>query len=50
MWLFRLSRWLAKPLEGHGFYQEDNELERLRSMLDFFDRHIGAGAMTAATN
>lgn len=34
--------WLAKPTEGHGFYDEDNREEFFVKLLDFLDRHIGA--------
>lgn len=33
--------WLAKPLEGHGFYREENRLELYEKLLAFLDRHIG---------
>ncbi len=35
---------LVKPLEGHGFYSEDNRVELYDRMLAFFDKRIGAPA------
>src|SRR5690606_38248886 len=34
--------------EEHGFYKEENNLHLYTEMLDFFDRHIGAGAAAGA--
>jgi dipeptidyl aminopeptidase/acylaminoacyl peptidase len=36
--------WLAKPDEGHGFYAEANNVERLDTMQAFLAKHIGKGA------
>ena len=36
--------WLAKPDEGHGFYDEANNVERLDTMQAFLAKYIGKGA------
>ena len=36
--------WMAKPNEGHGFYTEANNVERLNRMQDFLAKYIGKGA------
>jgi len=36
--------WMAKPNEGHGFYTEANNVERLNRIQDFLARYIGKGA------
>lgn len=36
--------WMAKPDEGHGFYTEANNVERLSRMQDFLAKYIGKGA------
>lgn len=33
---------LTKPLEAHGFYDEENRFELYNKMLEFFDEHIGS--------
>lgn len=40
-------RSMVKKKEGHGFYDIDNRVELYDSMLEFFDRHIGAGRQRA---
>lgn len=35
--------------EGHGFYKVENNVRLFSTMLNFFDRHIGAGRSSAAT-
>jgi dipeptidyl aminopeptidase/acylaminoacyl peptidase len=35
---------LYKKKEGHGFFKEANRREVYRRMLDFLEKHIGAGA------
>ncbi|HKR75657.1 MAG TPA: S9 family peptidase [Rhodanobacter sp.] len=35
--------WMAKPNEGHGFYTEANNVERLNRMQDFLAKYIGKG-------
>jgi dipeptidyl aminopeptidase/acylaminoacyl peptidase len=35
--------WLSKPGEGHGFYDEKNTAEFLRTLEAFLAKHIGAG-------
>ncbi len=39
--------WLAKPDEGHGFYEEANLMELYTRLLAFLDRNIGAQANAA---
>lgn len=34
-------KWLTKPKEGHGFYNEENRLDLYNQMLDFLEKHIG---------
>lgn len=34
-------QWLVKENEGHGFYRPENNVERWRMMLAFFDKYIG---------
>lgn len=34
-------QWLVKENEGHGFYKPENNVERWRLMLAFFDKYIG---------
>ncbi len=36
--------WLAYTNEGHGFYEEANQVEYYTKLLAFLDRHIGGGA------
>ncbi len=36
--------WLAKSDEGHGFYNEANNIERLDTMQAFLAKYIGKGA------
>ncbi len=35
--------WMSKPNEGHGFYTEANNVERLNRMQEFLARYIGKG-------
>ncbi|MEW5834122.1 MAG: prolyl oligopeptidase family serine peptidase [Pseudomonadota bacterium] len=35
--------WLAKPEEGHGFYDEKNNIERLQRIQAFLEKYIGKG-------
>jgi dipeptidyl aminopeptidase/acylaminoacyl peptidase len=35
--------WMSKPGEGHGFYDEKNNIERLTRLQDFFAKYIGSG-------
>lgn len=34
-------QWLVKANEAHGFYKPENNIERWRMMLAFFDQYIG---------
>jgi dipeptidyl aminopeptidase/acylaminoacyl peptidase len=36
--------WLAKPGEGHGFYDEKNRVEFYNTLQAFLEKHIGKGA------
>ncbi|MDE2316293.1 MAG: S9 family peptidase [Xanthomonadaceae bacterium] len=36
--------WMSKPDEGHGFYTEANNVDRLNLMQAFLAKYIGAGA------
>ncbi|KRE88521.1 prolyl oligopeptidase [Frateuria sp. Soil773] len=36
--------WLSKPGEGHGFYDEKNNVERYEHMQAFLEKNIGKGA------
>jgi dipeptidyl aminopeptidase/acylaminoacyl peptidase len=36
--------WMSKPEEGHGFYDEKNNVERLQRMQAFLEKYIGKGA------
>lgn len=36
--------WMSKSGEGHGFYAEANNVERLNRMQDFLAKYIGKGA------
>lgn len=36
--------WMAKPGEGHGFYTEADNVDRLNLMQDFLAKYIGKGA------
>lgn len=33
--------WLVKDKEGHGFYKEENVLEKNQKVLEFLNKHIG---------
>ncbi|MES2312633.1 MAG: S9 family peptidase [Pseudomonadota bacterium] len=35
--------WMSKPGEGHGFYDEKNNIERLTRLQAFFAKYIGPG-------
>jgi dipeptidyl aminopeptidase/acylaminoacyl peptidase len=35
--------WLVKPGEGHGFYDEKNNIERLTRLQQFLEKNIGKG-------
>ena len=37
-------QWLYKENEGHGFFDESNELEAYTAIIDFLDANIGAKA------
>jgi dipeptidyl aminopeptidase/acylaminoacyl peptidase len=37
-------KWLYKENEGHGFFDESNELEAYTTIIDFLDVNIGAKA------
>jgi dipeptidyl aminopeptidase/acylaminoacyl peptidase len=39
----RAPVWIEQPEEGHGFGLLENNVDLYRKMLDFLDRHIGAG-------
>ena len=41
---------MVKAKEGHGFFDETNREQLYTRMWEFFDRHIGAGAQTSASN
>lgn len=41
--------WLVKAQEGHGFWKEEHRVELYEKMLAFLDKHIGKGAVPAAT-
>mgnify|MGYP003411940379 len=34
-------QWLYKPMEGHGFFDPDNNLEAYTKILEFLDANIG---------
>jgi len=36
--------WLSKPGEGHGFYDEKNNIEFYNRLQAFLEKHIGKGA------
>ena len=36
--------YMEKANEGHGFFKEENRVDFFRALLQFLDRHIGAGA------
>lgn len=36
--------WMSKPEEGHGFYDEKNNIERYTLMQSFLEKYIGKGA------
>ncbi len=36
--------WMVKSGEGHGFYDEHNNIERMQRMLAFLKKYIGPGA------
>lgn len=38
--------WMSKPGEGHGFYDEKNNVEFLNKLQDFIGKHIGPGVKT----
>ncbi|MEO9150273.1 MAG: prolyl oligopeptidase family serine peptidase [Burkholderiaceae bacterium] len=38
--------WMSKPGEGHGFYDEKNNIERLTRLQTFFAKYIGNGNAT----
>ncbi len=40
--------WLAKSGEGHGFYDENNNIEMLTKLFAFFKQNIGPGAPVQA--
>lgn len=33
--------WIYKPNEGHGFYDEENNVEVYTAILNFLDKHLG---------
>jgi len=37
-------QWLSKPGEGHGFYDEKNNIEFYNTLQSFLDKNIGPGA------
>jgi len=37
-------QWLSKPGEGHGFYDEKNNIEFYNTLADFLAKNIGPGA------
>jgi dipeptidyl aminopeptidase/acylaminoacyl peptidase len=41
--------WLYKPDEGHGFYDERNNVELYERVTRFLDQNIGANAAVAST-
>lgn len=42
--------WLAKSGEGHGFYDENNNIELFTRMLAFLNQNIGPGAPVVNTD
>jgi dipeptidyl aminopeptidase/acylaminoacyl peptidase len=38
--------WMSKPGEGHGFYDEKNNIELYTKLEDFIGKYIGPGANT----
>jgi len=40
--------WIYKPGEGHGFYDEKNNVELYERITQFLDRNIGGSASTAS--
>jgi dipeptidyl aminopeptidase/acylaminoacyl peptidase len=38
--------WMSKPGEGHGFYDEKNNIERLTRLQTFFAKYMGEGSAT----
>jgi dipeptidyl aminopeptidase/acylaminoacyl peptidase len=36
--------WLSKPDEGHGFYDEKNNIEFYNRLQSFLEKYIGKGA------
>ena len=36
--------WLSKPGEGHGFYDEKNNVELYTTLQAFLEKYIGKGA------
>lgn len=41
-------QWLAKPGEGHGFYNEKNNVEFYNTLQAFLDKYIGGEAKVAS--
>jgi dipeptidyl aminopeptidase/acylaminoacyl peptidase len=42
--------WMTRPKEGHGFYKEENNLDRYKITETFLEKYLGPGApVTAAT-
>lgn len=39
--------WLSKPGEGHGFYDEKNNVELYKKLQAFLEKNIGPGVTTA---
>ena len=37
--------WMSKPDEGHGFYDEENNIEFYTKLEDFIAKHIGPGEL-----
>jgi dienelactone hydrolase len=40
---------LVEPHEGHGFFLPDHQQQAYQKIMDFIDRHIGAGAPSVAS-
>jgi len=39
--------WMSKSGEGHGFYTEANNTDRLNLMQTFLTKYIGKGAVSS---
>ena len=39
--------WMTRPKEGHGFYKEENNVDRYKITATFLEKYLGPGAPTA---